>query len=199
MGPRFGLAASLEFVFLRSFYADSSSPQISAKLVGHFTLKHGSLPESPQKLRTAFIRSWLAKFPSPARPLGDFPARSFPNRRSPCKYLWLSANHGKHMGGLYSAPRAICMSMCWLLVCRTRVTRVRLPVVGEIPARSLTSKQSPDVCFMFVCKSWKTHLGTCSYMLADYLLTPLERPRALGDRKSYIYIYTHNIYIYICM
>ena len=58
-------------VFLRSFYADSSSPQISATLVGYLARENGSLRKSPQfstklsqTMRGKMSEPWLAKFPT---------------------------------------------------------------------------------------------------------------------------------------
>ena len=58
-------------IFLRSFCADSSSPQISAILVGHFTGESISLRKTsakhPQTQRWQISKFWLAKRPSVTR------------------------------------------------------------------------------------------------------------------------------------
>ena len=52
MVQNFGNFTSQDFdTFLHSCCADSSSPQISAILVGHFTVEHDSLRDSPQNVR----------------------------------------------------------------------------------------------------------------------------------------------------
>ena len=54
-------------MFLRTLCADSSSPQISAILLGHLTETKHILRKSsatlPQELSRTNIKSWLAKFP----------------------------------------------------------------------------------------------------------------------------------------
>ena len=63
--------------FLRTCCAASSSPQISAIFVGHFTLENWILCKSPQfsaklphKLRRQISKSWLAEFPMAQRGAG---------------------------------------------------------------------------------------------------------------------------------
>ena len=66
-----GHFASQDFdICLRSFCADSSSPQSSTIVAGNFTMENCSLLKSPQffsklpqQLRRQISKSWLAKIP----------------------------------------------------------------------------------------------------------------------------------------
>ena len=96
--------------------ADSSSPQISAILVGHFAVENDSLRKSPrfssklsQQLRITITKSWLAKFPrseAALNEMGDPPQRA--HSQWPKTALKKGVSPETHSGSQGEVPNVAC-------------------------------------------------------------------------------------------